>query len=114
MNCDFEKSRKSSGRIYRLHLNTESSGFVGVTNGNRLTTVARDNDPVLKFLLKLASNLFVVLYLGGLVSEPFNRVFEPLLLFEVIIVIVTADKECHVVPAVVFLLGGGDGVRIPE
>jgi hypothetical protein len=51
---------------------------------------------------------------GGFVSEPFTQVVEPVLLFEVIIVIVSADKECHIVPAVVLLLGGGDGVRIPE
>ena len=52
--------------------------------------------------------------LGGLASESFNQVLEPLFLFEVIIVIVSADEKCHVVPVVVFLLGSGDGVRIPE
>jgi len=52
--------------------------------------------------------------LGGLVSDPFDQLLESLLLFEVIIVIVSADEECHVIPVVVFLHGGGDGVRIPE
>jgi hypothetical protein len=55
----FREIEKISGRIYRLHLNTESSGSVGVAIGNRLTIVARDNDPVLKLPLKLALNLFV-------------------------------------------------------
>lgn len=45
----FRDIENPSGRTYRLHLNTEKSGFVGISPGHRLTIVARNNDPVLNF-----------------------------------------------------------------
>ena len=49
---DIREIKKISGRIYRLHLNTESSGSVGVAIGNGLTIIARDNDPVLEISIE--------------------------------------------------------------